>query len=32
VDRERDFLTAGRVSRTMVYGIDCDCGGPAARS
>jgi hypothetical protein len=31
VGRERDFLTAGCVSRTMAYGIDCERGGPAAR-
>ena len=32
VFRERVILTSGYGSRTMVDGIDCECGGSAARS
>ena len=32
VFRERVILTSGHGSRTMVDGIDCECGGSAARS
>jgi hypothetical protein len=32
VFRERVILTSGCGSRTMVDGIDCECGGSAARS
>jgi hypothetical protein len=32
VFRERVILTSGHGSPTMVDGIDCECGGSAARS
>ena len=32
VSRERGTLTSGQGRRTMVHGIDCECGGSAARS
>ena len=32
VSRERGTLTSGHGRRTMVYAVDCECGGSAARS
>jgi hypothetical protein len=32
VSREREILTSGYGSRTMVHAVDCECGGSAARS
>ena len=32
VSRERGTLTSGHGRRTMIHGVDCECGGSAARS